>query len=91
MKKRPPVLMNSTGGRSCIFKLGKGVGTLPDLGSNTRFARTGGGNEFFPPVARKRVCAGKPFAGFPRTILISPPQRPIFACGKNGKAPKKKD
>ena len=28
---------------------------------------------------------------FPCTISISPPQRPIFACGKNGKAPKEKD
>ena len=42
-----------------------------------------------PPFARKRVCAGKTFAGFSCTIPISPPQRPIFACGKNGKAPKR--
>ena len=53
--------------------------------------RACGGSEFFPPAARKRVCAGKTFAGFSCTIPISPPQRPIFACGKNGKAPKKKD
>ena len=65
------------------------AGTLPDLGFKTRFARTGRGNEFFPSVARKRVCAGKTFAGFSCTIPISPPQRPIFACDKNGKAPKK--
>ena len=37
------------------------------------------------------MCAGKTFAGFSCTISINPPQRPIFACGKNGKAPKKKD
>ena len=28
---------------------------------------------------------------FPCPISINPPQQPIFACGKNGKAPKKKD
>ena len=34
------------------------AGTLPHLGFKTRFARTGGGSEFFPPNEKNR--ASKP-------------------------------
>ncbi len=49
-------------------------------------ASQGGGNGEggVSDFARKRVCAGKSFAGFSRAISISPPQRPTLANGKGG-------